>query len=286
MIGPGNRVCAARTKGSLMRWVIGALVVIALAQGARAGDFLRGSQVVGPATFTRWSGFYAGGQIGYSSASGDFSQSTQSLLAHSLRESALENNAMPSDWSVLGEAAVAATQNYGAFVGYNTQWQDLIVGLEINYTRSPVTVVAPVSPLSRVVPDGIGNSDDVTVTGSGTLRLIDYAQLRARAGWVMGNILPYGFGGFVIGRADIERSATVSGTQTSLADGSVVPFSFTNTENNPSTFIYGFSVGGGLDVALAPNIFVRGEFEYLQFARTSEIVASVMSGRVGAGFKF
>jgi opacity protein-like surface antigen len=271
-----------------MRWVVGALIVVAVSNGARAADYdiLRGSQPVGPATFTRWAGFYGGGQIGYSSASADFSQASQSLLAYSLRESALENNAQPSDWPVLGETATATTQNYGGFVGYNTQWQDLILGVELNYTRTNVTLVAPVSPISRVVPDGIGNTDAVTVTGSASMRIIDYGQVRGRAGWVFGNILPYGFGGFVVGRADIDRSATVFGTQTNDTTGLVTPFSFTNSESNPSTFIYGFSAGGGVDVALTPNIFVRGEFEYLQFARTSEIVASVMSGRLAAGFKF
>src|SRR4051812_46278183 len=137
MIAHGFECCAASMKGSLMRWVIGALVTAVLAQNAHAGDFLRGSQAVGPAMFTRWSGFYAGGQIGYSSSSGDFSQSTQSLLAYSLRESALETNAIPSSWKVLGSVATAAAQNYGGFIGYNTQWQDLIIGAEINYTRSP-----------------------------------------------------------------------------------------------------------------------------------------------------
>jgi hypothetical protein len=39
-------------------------------------DILRGSQPVGPATFTRWSGFYAGGQIGFGDANADFSGAT------------------------------------------------------------------------------------------------------------------------------------------------------------------------------------------------------------------
>jgi opacity protein-like surface antigen len=102
----------------------------------------------------------------------------------------------------------------------------------------------------------------------------------------LGNVLPYGFGSFVVGRAEISRSTTVSGTQTSNATGAVVPFTFTNSEYKPSDFVYGFSVGGGLDVALTPNIFVRGEFEYVQFARVSEIVANIMTGRIAAGIKF
>jgi hypothetical protein len=47
-----------------MRWVICAVVVLVAPAGALAGDFdvLRGSEPVGPTTYTRWSGFYVGGQ--------------------------------------------------------------------------------------------------------------------------------------------------------------------------------------------------------------------------------
>ena len=50
--------------------------------------------------------------------------------------------------------------------------------------------------------------------------------------------------------------------------------------------MYGFTVGGGLDVALTSNIFLRGEFEYVRFAPLADMTVSVMSGRVGAGIKF
>ena len=68
-----------------MRRVICALAVLAFATPAIAADLdldiLRGSQPVGPATFTRWSGFYLGGQIGYGDANADFSSATQPLVA-------------------------------------------------------------------------------------------------------------------------------------------------------------------------------------------------------------
>jgi opacity protein-like surface antigen len=39
---------------------------------------------------------------------------------------------------------------------------------------------------------------------------LDFLSLRARAGWVLGNFLPYGFVGFALGRADIAVAANVS----------------------------------------------------------------------------
>lgn len=269
-----------------MRWVMGALVAVALAQGARAADLdiLRGSETVGPATFTRWSGFYAGGQVSYSGSNVDFSQATQPLIALSLRETALENTASPSSWPVLGKGNATA-QGFGGFVGYNTQWQDLALGLELNYTRSSLLATATSTPLTRVVGDGIGNTDNVTVTGSGSLNIIDYGTLRARAGWILGSVLPYGFVGFVLGRGDINLSSTVSGTQTA-PDGTVTPFSFTESDIRNSALLYGFAVGGGVDFALTSNIFVRGEVEFVQFARVSDMVANIVTGRVAAGVKF
>ena len=53
-----------------MRWVICALLTLAMPSGALAadlsGDFdaLRGAQSVGYAHYARWAGFYIGGQIG------------------------------------------------------------------------------------------------------------------------------------------------------------------------------------------------------------------------------
>ncbi len=151
-----------------MRRVFGALVGLVLAPSAFAGDFdvLRGSQSVGPATFARWSGFYAGGQISYSDASADFSNATGPLVSYALRETTLESDFTPSSWPVLGNTA-RQQLTYGGFIGYNTQWQDLIVGLEANYNQSNFHFVAPVSPIGRITPaDGSGNTWLVDLTGS------------------------------------------------------------------------------------------------------------------------
>jgi len=61
---------------------------------------------------------------------------------------------------------------------------------------------------------------------------------------------------------------------------------FTSTFNRNSEILYGFTVGGGVDVALTPNIFVRAEFEPDQFNPPPGILMTVATGRVGAGFKF
>ncbi len=88
---------------------------------SRPLDILRGSQPVGPATFTRWSGLYAGGQFGYTNGNAPFSNATQSGIAYAFRETTLENEFNVSQWPTLGTANETAP-SYGGFVGYNTQW--------------------------------------------------------------------------------------------------------------------------------------------------------------------
>jgi opacity protein-like surface antigen len=278
-----------------MRWFICALVVLALPPRAFAGDFdiLRGSQSVGPANFSNWSGFYAGGQVGYGDASGDFSRATASIVSDALRVTTLEDEFSPSSWSVLGNATQGAW-SYGGFVGYNSQWQDLVLGVEANYNQSKYALTAPISPIGRITPaDSDGNSWTVAFTGAGTVTDLDYGSLRARAGLVLGNFLPYGFAGVALGQATISVSSTGYAVANLPASG---PCSSTNSPpcyllewnqtNSQNYLIYGFVVGGGLDVALTQNIFLRGEFEYAQFAPVSDVVLSVISGHVGAGIKF
>src|SRR3954452_22968486 len=105
-----------------MRRLLVALALLASVTGASAGDFelpdlspLRGSTPYVPAapTFTRWSGFYAGGQLGYGNSSFDFSGATQPLFAFMLRELALENEQHPSTWKVLGKADHTGTSGGG-----------------------------------------------------------------------------------------------------------------------------------------------------------------------------
>ncbi len=263
-------------------------------------DVLRGSLPVGPATFTRWSGFYFGGQVGYGDANADFSRATQPLVAFSLRELALESDDFVSTWPVLGRGGSDAV-GYGGFVGYNTQWQDVVIGLEGNYTHTAFATTASVAPLvgaaGRIVSAG-GSEYSVNLTGTGQLEITDYASLRARAGWALGNFLPYGFAGLVIGAGNYSVTTQVYGQQNSAtpayfpcdpAAPTCVGYggpSFSNSVGQNGALLYGFSVGGGLDWALTQNIFLRGEFEYVQFAPIATIVASIVSARVGAGFKF
>lgn len=137
-----------------MRWLLVAFGLIAPIGGAFAQEYelptLRGSDSFLPAAGNccpQWGGFYAGGQLGYGFASVDFAQSTQPLIAHMLRELALLN--VVSSWEVLGNAT-ARGSSYGGFIGYNTRWEGLILGFELNYSRAGFSTDAPISPIRRI----------------------------------------------------------------------------------------------------------------------------------------
>jgi outer membrane immunogenic protein len=280
-----------------MRWALGTLLALGLTtSSALAGDlaFLPGTATVGPATFTRWSGFYAGGQIGYGESKNDFSGATAPLVSYSLRNTTLENQQSPSQYQVLGTANTNAA-GFGGFVGYNTQWQDLILGLEGNYTRTNLNASASTTPISRTVSAG-GAAYSVNLTGTGTVDLTDYASIRARAGWIVGNMLPYAFIGLAVGHGSYSVTSLVYGQQGTQTPTPIVPcvdngttcvdYSYANSNGQNSAFLYGAAVGGGLDVAVTQNIFLRGEFEYVQFAPISNIAISIFDARIGGGFKF
>ena len=61
---------------------------------------------------------------------------------------------------------------------------------------------------------------------------------------------------------------------------------FSNNAGQNNALLWGYSVGAGLDWALTPNIFVRGEFDFDQFVSVSNTSLALISARLGAGYKF
>ncbi len=65
----------------MRRFVLAAMMfgAVSSAHAADMPDFLRGSLPAGPAPTRNWSGWYAGGQGGYSAMASDFSNSIAGL---------------------------------------------------------------------------------------------------------------------------------------------------------------------------------------------------------------
>jgi outer membrane immunogenic protein len=286
-----------------------ALMMAGMASPALASDYdlpnvpvLRGSAPppapvysVGPATFTRWSGLYFGGDVSWGASQADFSHSTQSLFHDNFQDLTLETEANISSLKVLGSGSATGLGG-GVFLGYNTQWQDLILGVEATYTHTNLNMNAAQSPLlgTSTSPGRVFNGDGVNMAGSGNMDLTDYGSARFRAGYVLGNFLPYGFVGMAVGRASYNLSTSATITQNipanptlpCLASQNCQVFYFSNAAGQSNALLWGYTAGAGLDWMLTPNIFVRGEFEFVQFAPINNISATIESGRLGGGFKF
>jgi outer membrane immunogenic protein len=285
------------------------------AAAADLGDTLRGSfapQFSTP-TYSNWSGVYFGGQLGVSSAAVNYADSLSSLTGFILRESLFQDT-IPK-WQTMGKESVAHV-NYGAFLGYNLYQQDQIVlGVEANYSRADVDSYMADS-ISRVLhddtqaPSGHHYYFHTTVAGSAAVHITDVATLRARAGWSAGQFLPYAFGGLAIGRANYYRSATVSYWTEDKPDATNPPTApnpppyfncvdvsgspvcpsgdpaGTKSESQSNAIAYGAAVGLGVEVSILPNMFLRAEWEYVQFAPIHDIQVNINSARVGLGLKF
>ena len=248
---------------------------------------------VGPATFTRWSGFYLGGDFNYTSALANFSNATGPLIATALQDTVVQSQYAPSQLQTLGQGSASAF-GYGGYVGYNFQWQDVITGVEATYTHTSLNLSSSSTGIvSRMFTPPAGGVTSVTVGPStGHFDLTDYGEIRGRAGYVVGNLLPYGFVGVVGGIGDYGVTTNVDATCTTATSAPFTPvfgcagFPLTPSTGQNNALLYGLSIGGGLDWALTPNLFLRSEFEFVQFASIGSISASLFTGRVGLGFKF
>src|SRR5206468_11149680 len=121
------------------------------------------------------------------------------------------------------------------------------------------------------LPPGSGNTYDGTIVATSSMKITDYGTIRLRGGWAYENFLPYAMVGVAAGWAQTIRSVTVSGTP---AAGSGSPFVITNSaEGLP--ILWGYSAGIGTDVLVTSNIFLRAEYEFVQFLTVSNIKANV-----------
>jgi opacity protein-like surface antigen len=210
------------------------------------------------------------------------------MVAHLLRETTIENQGQVSAWTTLGKASTSVS-GFGGFFGYNWQWEDVIIGVEANYTNSRATLDSTDS-LTRMFSTTDGYSNNVTVTANAAVTMKDYLTIRGRFGYAFDRFLPYGMLGVAVGRADSVRAVTVVASGIYVGPPPIQPnygpIALSQSENRDNIITYGFSVGAGIDVAVVRNVFVRAEWEYLQFPNVNETRVNINTGRVAVGVKF
>jgi outer membrane immunogenic protein len=271
----------------MRRFLLAAVMFVTALPGSRAADLsdlpiLRGA--VGSLSSGRvnWQGFYAGGQGGFGTTDMDFTGVTQSIAQKLLFDTAIDNSGGVSSWP-LGSKASVHGNGWGGFAGYNSQWDDVVVGVELNYMHGKFGG-SQTDSMSRSFFDSSGALDIVTYQSVAAVNLTDMASVRARAGYAWGVFLPYVFGGFAFGQADIIRTANIFGDQIDPTTGARFPFFITASDNQNQRFVHGYNAGVGVDMMLYSCLFLRAEWEFTQYA--AAIDTSVNTFRLGLGYKF
>ncbi|SDT49200.1 outer membrane protein [Bradyrhizobium canariense] len=283
----------------MRRFLLAAVMagMAASAQAADMPDFLRGTLPASSAPTRNWDGWYAGGQVDESWANTNYSRTVVSQTNDLFRNTTLQGPA--SELNVLGKVN-GQSSGFGAFVGRNFQFDDVVLGVEANYTYlsslatstsaslGPIQVAEP----GLILPAGDTAVDGVTLNGRAALRVKDEMTFRGRAGWATGDFMPYMFGGLAVGRMDVSStvSSSVIRTINDAGGGStsfpLPQFGLTSTIGKSNAFVVGWTAGLGLEYMLWGNVFLRGEWEYIQFVSVQNTAVSENSVRAGLGYKF
>ena len=187
-----------------------------------------------------WTGFYAGGQIGYAWGAnhGGYSYGTPGGLAG-------------SD-PLIGDANGII---FGGHAGYNRQFDNWVVGLEGSVDGTNL-----VKTSALAVTDPSQNGLNVG-TLKATVQSGVQGAVRARAGYAFGRLLTYAAGGVAFGGFSF---------QSNLASNSSASTAFYAVNNGQSVERVGWTIGGGAEWALNRRWSVRGEYRYTDFGKFTD----------------
>ena len=283
-----NRGASRRPASLLAAAAVCSILVLASGDRAIAADWpdsLRGSLTP---SYARWDGWQFGIQAGLANMNASFGNSTSGLVAFILRNTTIENEFAPSNWTTLPSDTTNG-QVYGAFLGYNMQWDQLVLGWDViyNYTASSLVSSARDS-IARSFDTSDGISNTVAIDAQSAIKLVDYAALRGRAGYAFGQFLPYATVGVAVGRFNSSTTAMVFSHGTDPNTGATVygPFLDTRSTGKDNAFIGGFAAGLGVDWAITPGLFLRAEWQYIAFAPVTGIRTNLNTGQLGVGARF
>jgi outer membrane immunogenic protein len=273
-----------------MRRLLLAAAMLGTISAAHAADLsdlpiLRGGFTDGLSNSNvNWQGSYIGAQGSYGTSDMNFTGSTRTVAAALLANTSIEAGGQVSSWPVGGGKVSSHGHGYGAFAGYNGQWDDVVLGVEVNYIHGKFGGSAT-GTMGRSFVDPLGFLDDITYKSTSSIAISDMGTLRIRGGYAVGSFLPYLFGGIALGQANITKTAEITGTQVNQsAPFQTINVNLSATDGLYSHLIYGYSTGIGVDAMLCAGLFLRAEWEYVRF--TSSVDTSINTVRAGLGYKF
>lgn len=188
-----------------------------------------------------WTGFYIGADGGYGWSNFD------PLLIPS-------GNAATSDFNPLSMAHKANGTLFGGHVGYNWQNENLVFGVEGDFSGAGIGGSREKLFTSKLNPGG-------AVDGAMTTDTINWlSSVRGRLGYTRGAGLLYFTGGVAF--EGISRETTVNAETARHVFGVSTNHSVTNTNT-------GFVLGTGYERMIARNWTLRGEYLFYDFNQTN-----------------
>jgi outer membrane immunogenic protein len=221
-----------------------------------------------PVAVYSWSGFYVGGNVGYSwgRANTDVGLPAEVFDAGTLAAFTASDVVRPK--GVVG----------GVQIGWNVQAVNWVYGVEADWQAS-----AEKASLSRSDPFSLAAGPIVSDTGATATqyeaKISWFGTLRGRLGYAADGLLFYGTGGLAYGRVGISGTTTVTATQCILAGGCTPPFVFDSSAFSGSKVNLGWTLGGGIEGALANNWSWKLEYLYLDLG-SLDVSAATSTGLV------
>ena len=246
---------------------IGMLAMTAAMQPAVAADMPVKARPIVAAPLWSWSGFYIGGNVGYSWGRSDTHVPWANVLVG-------QTPNVPIDPLPPGSTT---RQNVdldgwlgGGQVGFNHQSGNWVYGLEGDFQwtgqRGTGNFVCTGSGPVTVPPPLASSCGSFGATRAVEMHLEWFATARARAGMlVMPSTLAYVTGGLAVGSLKATGTTTFFPAGGTLAAPIALPPTvavLTTTDTN-----WGWTIGGGLEHHLVGNLTGKIEYLYLDFGR-------------------
>jgi outer membrane immunogenic protein len=176
-----------------------------------------------------WSGFYIGGDAGWQGSKIGLSDPNGGLITFAPHHDSFA---------------------VGAHVGAQRQWGQLVLGVEGGYTAGFGRASLGLTPGPLIFFPGL--------TGTGNASLKDIWSVGGRAGWAMGNWMPYIAGGYANGTFKFNAQDLAA---TAFQHGSATPD--------------GAYIGGGIDWAFTNNWIFGVEYRHYGFSAKTVIAQGV-----------
>src|SRR3974390_199842 len=236
---------------------------------ALAADMPLKAPVKAPVVVDPWSGFYVGGNAGYSWGDWD-STSIFNIFPTGAGVTATSgagfNNALQSDFSTTASPGVNGWVAGGQF-GVNKLYGSWLFGLEadIQATGEKAELDGSALILNTAAP----RSTQLTITELNSWKLPWFATFRGRVGAVYDQTwLFYAAGGLAVARAEFSNTTTAT---IAIAGGGTA----TNTAFSPDGVTKpGFAIGGGIEKAIDAHWRVKAEYLYIDVGQHTFLAGS------------